>query len=63
MTERFTPTGVGNAQSYERYIGSSTGSPPRVWGMRQSATCRLRRVAVHPHGCGECKSFQFISGD
>ena len=34
-------------------MGSVDGSPPRVWGQRESASVVRSWTAVHPHGCGD----------
>src|SRR5262249_30810023 len=35
LTERFTPTHVGNTPVHGRRGGPAIGSPPRTWGIRR----------------------------
>ena len=50
---RFTPTCVGKAPGRGVREPKPFGSPPRVWGRRDSTRYATPPGTVHPHVCGE----------
>ena len=52
-SHRFTPTCVGKSSAKSPAATLAYGSPPRVWGNRQTVSSLTVASAVHPHVCGE----------